>query len=53
MHVVDEGIDTGPILLQERLPVLPDDTEDSLHERIKQVEHRLLPLAVEEFLCAR
>jgi phosphoribosylglycinamide formyltransferase 1 len=53
VHVVDEGIDSGPILLQERVPVLPDDTEETLHERIKQVEHRLLPLAVEEFLCAR
>ena len=53
VHVVDEGVDTGPILLQERVPVLEGDTVDTLHERIKQVEHRLLPLAVEEILCAR
>jgi phosphoribosylglycinamide formyltransferase-1 len=53
VHVVDEGIDSGPILLQERVPVHDGDTTESLHERIKQVEHRLLPQAVEELLCAR
>jgi phosphoribosylglycinamide formyltransferase-1 len=53
VHVVDEGVDTGPILLQERVPVHPDDTVETLHERIKAVEHRLLPRAVEELLCAR
>ena len=40
--VVDCGVDTGPVLAQERVPVLPDDTEHSLHERIKPVERRLL-----------
>ena len=40
--VVDDGIDTGPILAQERVPVLPGDSEHSLHERIKPVESRLL-----------
>lgn len=40
--VVDTGVDTGPILAQERVPVLPDDTEHRLHERIKPVERRLL-----------
>jgi phosphoribosylglycinamide formyltransferase-1 len=40
--VVDDGVDTGPIIAQERVPVLPDDTEDTLHERIKVVERRLL-----------
>ncbi len=53
VHVVDEGVDSGPILVQERVPVLAGDTEETLHERIKQVEHRLLPRAVEEMLCAR
>ena len=53
VHLVDEGLDSGPILLQERVPVLDGDTEETLHERIKEVEHRLLPQAVEEMLCAR
>ena len=40
--VVDDGVDSGPILAQERIPVQLDDTEETLHERIKPVERRLL-----------
>jgi len=53
VHIVDDGVDTGPIVLQERVPVLDGDTVETLHARIKDVEHRLLPAAVEELLCAR
>ena len=44
--VVDNGVDSGPILAQERIPVLQDDTEATLHERIKPVERRLLIQAI-------
>jgi phosphoribosylglycinamide formyltransferase-1 len=42
VHLVDAGMDTGPILAQRAVEVLPDDTEQQLHERIKTVERRLL-----------
>jgi phosphoribosylglycinamide formyltransferase-1 len=44
--VVDNGVDSGPIIVQRRVPVLPRDTEASLHERIKPVERELLIQAV-------
>lgn len=40
--VVDDGVDSGPILARERVPIEPDDTEDTLHDRVKVVERRLL-----------
>lgn len=42
VHLVDAGVDTGPILAQQAVAVHPDDDEESLHERIKTVERRLL-----------
>ena len=52
IHWVDEGMDTGSVIRAEPVPVLPDDTVDSLRARVQAVEHRLLPEVVEE-LCAR
>jgi phosphoribosylaminoimidazolecarboxamide formyltransferase/IMP cyclohydrolase len=46
VHFVDSSLDGGPIVMQEPVPVLAEDTEDSLLERIHAVEHRLLPRAV-------
>ena len=46
VHFVDEGLDSGPIILQEAVPVFETDTEDVLSERILEVEHRLYPEAV-------
>jgi len=43
VHLVDEGIDSGPILAQEIVPVLPGDTAETLRARVQAVEHRLLP----------
>jgi phosphoribosylglycinamide formyltransferase-1 len=40
--VVDDGVDTGPVIAQQRVPVLPGDTESRLHDRIKLVERELL-----------
>jgi phosphoribosylglycinamide formyltransferase-1 len=46
VHLVDEEVDHGPIVVQEAVSVLPDDDEASLHARIQEVEHRLYPRAV-------
>jgi len=53
VHFVDEKVDNGPIVAQECIPVLPGDTPESLHERIKAVEHRLLPECVTLFCRGR
>ena len=46
MHYVDEGVDTGPVILQERVPVRADDDADSLAARVLETEHRILVRAV-------
>ncbi len=51
VHVATPEVDEGPILAQEAVRVLPGDTEESLHERIKQVERRLYPMVVRCFLA--
>jgi phosphoribosylglycinamide formyltransferase-1 len=48
VHVVDSGVDTGPIIAQAAVPVLPDDDAASLHARIQAQEHRLLPRVIHQ-----
>ncbi len=50
VHLVTLGVDEGPILAQARVPVLPDDTEDSLAARVLVEEHRLYPATLAAFL---
>lgn len=50
IHWVDAGIDTGPIIAQEKVKVLPSDTEESLHERIKIVERGLIVATIASLL---
>ncbi len=53
VHFVDEGVDTGPIVLQAAVPVSEDDTEETLSERILAEEHRIYPEAVRLFAEGR
>lgn len=46
VHFVDEGMDTGPVILQESVPILSDDTPEILHARIQGLEHQLYPAAI-------
>lgn len=49
VHLVDEGMDTGPILGQSRVPVLATDSSTSLHQRIQVEEHRLYPAVISDY----
>ena len=53
VHLVEDGLDSGPILLQEAVPVEEDDTVERLSARILQAEHRLYPRAVRTMLDGR
>ena len=53
VHFVDQGTDTGPIILQAAVPVLEDDSEETLSARIHREEHRLYPEAVRLFAEGR
>ena len=50
IHWVDEGIDTGAVIEQRKVPVLPNDTEESLHERIKIEERELIVETLQKFI---
>jgi len=51
IHWVDEGIDTGEVIAQERLEITPTDTEESLHERIKIIERGLIVATIPQILA--
>ncbi len=53
MHFVDEGTDTGPIIGQRVVPVMPDDTEDTLAARILVEEHSLMVECINAVLAGR
>ncbi len=50
IFIVDDGVDTGPIVAQACVPVLEDDTVETLHERIKDVERRLYPAVLRDIV---
>ena len=51
VHLVDEGVDSGPILAQREIEVMPNDDEEALQERVKRVEHQLYPDVLDR-LCS-
>ena len=53
VHLVDQGVDTGPIIAQETVPILDDDTAESLHARIQDAEHILYPAAIAALATGR
>jgi len=53
VHFVDEGVDTGPIIIQAVVPVLDDDTEEALSARILDYEHQIYPRAIQLFAEGR
>jgi phosphoribosylglycinamide formyltransferase-1 len=53
VHFVDEGVDTGPIIIQAVVPVFPDDTEECLKERILKREHQIYPHAIQLYAQGR
>jgi phosphoribosylglycinamide formyltransferase-1 len=50
VHFVDEGVDTGDIIIQESVPVLDTDTPDTLAARVLEVEHKILPMAIKQLI---
>jgi phosphoribosylglycinamide formyltransferase-1 len=51
VHYVDGGVDTGPVIAAEPVPVLPDDDAETLKARVQDVEHRLLPRVVRSLIA--
>jgi phosphoribosylglycinamide formyltransferase-1 len=53
VHYVDEGVDTGPIIIQEKVPVIAGDTAETLAARVLETEHKILRKAVENIIADR
>ena len=53
VHFVDEGMDSGPIIMQKAVPVLDDDTEDTLAARVLEQEHIIYPKVIELYLAGK
>ncbi len=53
VHYVDLGMDTGPVIAQAQVPILPGDTADRLHARIQQAEHALYPQVIADLAARR
>jgi len=53
VHFVDAGIDAGPVILQQPVPVMAGDTAETLHQRIQLTEHKLLPEAIRLFAAGK
>lgn len=49
VHFVDEGLDSGPVILQEAVPVIQGETVNTLHQRIHAAEHRIYPISIDLF----
>ena len=50
VHYIDAGVDSGPIIAQRHVPILPSDTVETLEERVHETEHQLYPEAVKQVL---
>ena len=53
VHFVDEGMDSGPIIMQKAVPVLDDDTEETLSARVLEQEHIIYPKVIELYLTGK
>jgi phosphoribosylglycinamide formyltransferase-1 len=53
VHFVTDELDAGPVIIQGRVAVVPDDTPDSLQRKVRDVEHRILPTAIQWFAQGR
>ena len=50
IHYIDEGIDTGPIIAQQELKILPEDTRETLQTRIQKIEHEIYPKIIQQLM---